>query len=344
MKIKSTLIILLLLFQNSFSQNIRDSIFNDVILIKNENPNINDETFFKNIYIKSQNKPIIIFNGLRNIPAQKFFDRKSFLSDQNEIILINNDDELDALIRRREKTENIHIKAKGQKIYHIIRNGSEIIVDSLSKNIYDFRKPTKINFKKTEIKDRIVYGIVKDSIGEIIAGSNIIVEGTTRGTSSGFDGSYSIKAKPNEYLIFSFVKKKNQRIIANKTEINIELKNDGIPDRIYLANESTQSGERDINLNKWYNYKINCSAKYNFNFNSKNNNYVIYVPNKEKSEYLNILFQEKFNVKYSLSQNLNDKYYKKHNKLTFKYLNKKYNKTWQNEIRKDAIGLDKFIK
>ncbi|WP_310380862.1 hypothetical protein [Flavobacterium sp.] len=208
MKIKSTLIILLLLYQNSFSQNIRDSIFNDVILIKNENPNINDETFFKNIYIKSQNKPIVIFNGLRNIPAQKFFDRKSFLSDQNEIILINNDDELDALIRRREKTENIHIKAKGQKIYHIKRNGIEYIIDSLNTNIYDFTKPIKINFKKEEIKFKKIKGFILDNSQYTktkvpVVGVNIEIKGTERKTFTDKDGKFEIEVNVGEKLVIS---------------------------------------------------------------------------------------------------------------------------------------------
>ena len=35
-------------------------------------------------------------------------------------------------------------------------------------------------------------------------------------------------------------------------------------------------------------------------------------------------------------------YVKTYNKLTFKYLKKKYNKVWQSEIKKDAIGLNEF--
>jgi CarboxypepD_reg-like domain len=231
MKIKSTLIILLLLlFQNSFSQTIRDSIFNDVILIKNENPNINDETFFKNIYIKTQNKPIVIFNGLRNIPAQKFFESKSFLSEQNEIILINNDDELDALIRRREKTENIHIKAKGQKIYHIIRNGSEIIVDSLTKNIYDFRKPIKINFKKTEIKTKKIRGFILDNSQYTktkvpIVGANIEIKGTERKTLTDEDGKFEIEVNEGEKLVISGfrIKRKIEILVTTKDCYKVDL-------------------------------------------------------------------------------------------------------------------------
>jgi CarboxypepD_reg-like domain len=316
--------------------------------MKNENPNINDETFFKNIYIKSQNKPIVIFNGLRNIPAQKFFERKSFLSEQNEIILINNDDELDALIRRREKTENIHIKAKGQKIYHIIRNGSEIIVDSLTKNIYDFRKPIKINFKKTEIKDRIVYGIVKDSIGDIIIGSNIIVEGTTRGTSTDFDGSYSIQAKKNEYIVFSFIGKKSQRIIADKTEINVELKSDGIILKEVLPYEPRKPRKKEnwVTLPiKLKDLKYAGTPKYDFQKATKNNIFIIFVSkltiydfNKEDLE-----FQKKYNVKYSLIGNHKIDYLTKYNKLSFKHLKKKFKKAWLTEIRKDAVGLDTFL-
>src|SRR5690606_24209114 len=88
------------------------------------------------------------------------------------------------------------------------------------------------------------------------------------------------------------------------------------------------------------------NPKYNFDKASKSNVFIIYISelfddnyNKEELE-----FQEKYNVKYSLSGGNSARYYKKFNKLTFKHLNKKYNKSWQTEIRKDAIGLDEFLK
>ena len=77
-------------------------------------------------------------------------------------------------------------------------------------------------------QQRKISGMVKDSIGEAIAGANIVIEGTNRGTNTGIDGKYSIKVYPNEFLVFSFVGKKNQRISADKNEINIQLIDNGI--------------------------------------------------------------------------------------------------------------------
>lgn len=77
-------------------------------------------------------------------------------------------------------------------------------------------------------QQRKVNGIIKDSIGEVIPGASIIIEGTNRGTYTDFEGKYSINVTTNEFLIFSYIGKKEQRISANKNEINVQLMDDDI--------------------------------------------------------------------------------------------------------------------
>lgn len=52
-------------------------------------------------------------------------------------------------------------------------------------------------------QEREITGSVKDHAGAGIVGATILVEGTTKGTTSGADGSFSIKAAPDNVLVVS---------------------------------------------------------------------------------------------------------------------------------------------
>ena len=57
-----------------------------------------------------------------------------------------------------------------------------------------------------------------------IPGVTILVEGTTKGTTTDFDGAYSINAKKGDVLVFSYVGFSEQKkIIGNNPVVNIQL-------------------------------------------------------------------------------------------------------------------------
>jgi hypothetical protein len=70
-----------------------------------------------------------------------------------------------------------------------------------------------------------ITGKVSDKEGIGIAGVSIMIKGTSTGTSSRFDGSYSINAKSkNDVLVYSFVGfKAVEETIGNRKEINVTL-------------------------------------------------------------------------------------------------------------------------
>ena len=188
-------------------------------------------------------------------------------------------------------------------------------------------------------QQRKVSGIVKDSIGEIIPGVTIIIEGTNRGTNTDFEGKYFINANPNEFLIFSFIGKKNQRINADKIEVNVQLMDDSVK---LIEGSRYIPNYRDFRSR--YMTVIGKSPRYNFKYNLKRHKFIIYLNKKTNNNGLDIEFTEKYNILYSGNECCTDKYCKKHNTLTFKLLNKRYGKNWQSEINKSAIGLDDFLK
>ena len=50
-----------------------------------------------------------------------------------------------------------------------------------------------------------ISGVVLDEAGEPLPGVSIQVKGTQRGTSSGVNGDFAIKAGPRATLVFSFI-------------------------------------------------------------------------------------------------------------------------------------------
>jgi hypothetical protein len=57
---------------------------------------------------------------------------------------------------------------------------------------------------ETQSEVKTITGMVSDATGPI-PGANVIVKGTTRGVQTNFDGTYSIKAKDGEKLVYSFM-------------------------------------------------------------------------------------------------------------------------------------------
>ncbi|WP_445713386.1 SusC/RagA family TonB-linked outer membrane protein [Flavobacterium sp.] len=75
-------------------------------------------------------------------------------------------------------------------------------------------------------QEKTVTGVVSDELGPI-AGANVVVEGTTRGTTTDFDGNYTIKAKQGEALVITYTGKKPAKIvIAAANSYNVSLKDD----------------------------------------------------------------------------------------------------------------------
>ncbi|HQW69477.1 MAG TPA: SusC/RagA family TonB-linked outer membrane protein [Flavobacterium sp.] len=77
-------------------------------------------------------------------------------------------------------------------------------------------------------QERMVSGVVSDNSGLPIPGVNVLVKGTSAGTQTDFDGKYSIKASPNQILIFSFVGMKTQEIMASSSSLNVKMADNSV--------------------------------------------------------------------------------------------------------------------
>jgi len=79
----------------------------------------------------------------------------------------------------------------------------------------------------TFAQEKTVSGTVTDQGGLPLPGVNIVVEGTTTGTQSDFDGNYSIRGSVGQTLLFSYIGQKNVRVtIGASNTINVQMEED----------------------------------------------------------------------------------------------------------------------
>ncbi|QCX40331.1 TonB-dependent receptor [Aureibaculum algae] len=73
----------------------------------------------------------------------------------------------------------------------------------------------------------IITGKVLDDTNLALPGVSILVKGTSKGTTTDFDGEYSLEASPDDVLIFSFLGFKTQEIlVGSQTTIDVQLVSD----------------------------------------------------------------------------------------------------------------------
>ena len=106
-----------------------------------------------------------------------------------------------------------------------------------------------------------VTGKVTNQDGEAIPFVNVIVKGTSVGTSADIDGNYAIQASPDQTLVFSYIGFERKEVtVGDQSVINIQLQEDvAALDEIVVVGYGTQE-RKDL-----------TSAK--FRSNSKKTNY-----------------------------------------------------------------------
>ncbi len=69
-----------------------------------------------------------------------------------------------------------------------------------------------------------VSGTVTDNTGQTMPGVNVVVEGTTIGTTTDADGKYTIKVQPNASLVFSFIGYNSEKFtITDQNKIDVSM-------------------------------------------------------------------------------------------------------------------------
>ncbi|MDD5150487.1 MAG: SusC/RagA family TonB-linked outer membrane protein [Flavobacterium sp.] len=77
-------------------------------------------------------------------------------------------------------------------------------------------------------QEKTISGVVSDNAGLPLPGVSVLIKGTQSGTQTDFDGKYSIKAKTDQILIFSYIGMKTQEITANSPTVNVKMTSDAV--------------------------------------------------------------------------------------------------------------------
>jgi TonB-dependent SusC/RagA subfamily outer membrane receptor len=119
-----------------------------------------------------------------------------------------------------------------------------------------------------------VSGTVTDSDGMPLPGATVIVEGTSNGVSTDFDGVYSIAANEGDILSFSYVGFETQKIaVGSSATINVSLSSDANLDEVVvtalgieenklkLSYSTQQLSESEINISQTTNIRDAIAGK-----------------------------------------------------------------------------------
>lgn len=73
-------------------------------------------------------------------------------------------------------------------------------------------------------QQKTVSGVVTDQEGLPLPGVNIVVEGTTTGTQTDFDGLYNILVSPGQTLVFTYIgQKESKQVVGASKTINVQM-------------------------------------------------------------------------------------------------------------------------
>ncbi|HKK11302.1 MAG TPA: TonB-dependent receptor plug domain-containing protein, partial [Flavobacteriaceae bacterium] len=76
-------------------------------------------------------------------------------------------------------------------------------------------------------QEKTISGTVSDQSGLPLPGVNIVVQGTSRGAQTGFDGEYTIQANVGDVLVFSYIGLKTQEItVGASNTVNLVMEED----------------------------------------------------------------------------------------------------------------------
>ncbi|WP_075342592.1 SusC/RagA family TonB-linked outer membrane protein [Tenacibaculum agarivorans] len=95
---------------------------------------------------------------------------------------------------------------------------------------------------------KTISGAVSDDTGPL-PGVSIQVKGTNTGTETDFDGKYSIKAKPGDILIFSFVGMQPvSRTVGSSSTIDVTLKQDNVLEEVVVTGVASGTSRKKIGV------------------------------------------------------------------------------------------------
>src|SRR5690554_37827 len=136
--------------------------------------------------------------------------------------------------------EKVSVKAKREAVSRVLNTilkdkdidysmeGNHIILSVVKES--ELKEQEKTIEVELQQQKKQITGNVKDTFGEPVPGTTVVVKGTTQGTVTNADGDYTLTNIPEDAtLVFSFVGMRTQEVVVgSQTSINITMEQDAI--------------------------------------------------------------------------------------------------------------------
>lgn len=145
----------------------------------------------------------------------------------NYTFLIRNNDinlnERISIDMSNRSVEEILTRALKNQHADFVVNNNRIVVYKSSSNPNELRNAERMVAQQTVT----VSGTIVDAVtGEPVIGANVLVKGTTNGTSTDFDGKFSLEAPAGVTLVVSYIGYLNHEVKATNAPMTIRIKED----------------------------------------------------------------------------------------------------------------------
>ena len=196
-----------------------------------------------------------------------------------------------------------------------------------------------------------ITGIVTGAYGPI-SKINVKVKESKISTLTDIDGSYLIKAKEGDFLVFDhFGYEKIDLKVGISNVINVKLNEKELFSIVAYKCGLQNNNENDLQKNhipKFYTINKDITTSFDLENNFKNDiankSLKIYVfENKTNTISQNEFnFQNKYKLTFTTFYKISNDYYENYNKKVFDYLEDNFNDKWQNEINSDILGFEQW--
>lgn len=129
--------------------------------------------------------------------------------------------------KKQKKNKKISTETSNQQDQNIATTETEVEEEPMQPTPVNrpvpVREPVEPKIALDSTKN-IISGVVLDNNNEPLPGASVIVKGTTNGTSTDFDGKFSLNAEPNDELVIAFVGfNTKELLVGNSSQLNITI-------------------------------------------------------------------------------------------------------------------------
>lgn len=207
-------------------------------------------------------------------------DVLSAIENQSEFYFTYNQDQIDVArktsvrIEKKSISEILDVLFADEGIKYSIIDRHIVLYKDIKSNTKE-RARQNLSATKNSQQTKTITGTVIDEYGEPLIGVNVAIKGSTNGTITALDGTFSLQQVPESgILVISYVGYVTQEIvIGNSTHIAITLKEDtqsldevvvvgyGVQKKQTLSGSVTSIGSDDISTTKTENLITNIQGK-----------------------------------------------------------------------------------